>query len=511
MASSAAPAAQPESSTAPAPACTIVIFGANGDLTKRLLMPALYNLAGGRLLDEATTIIGVDHQDKTGEAWRAGLTDAMQSFVKDPNAEFHPESIDEGAWNWVGERLQYVTGDFLSPDTHRALAGRIQGNAVFYLAVAARFFAPIAEQLGAAGLLTEGENAFRRLVVEKPFGSDLRSAQELNRRLLAVAAEKQIYRIDHFLGKETVQSVMAVRFANGLFEPVWRREHVDYVEITVAETIGVEGRGAFYEPTGALRDMVPNHLFQLLCMTAMEPPVSLDAEAVRDEKAKLISAVQPVEPADAVRGQYGAGSLNGADHPGYRGEPNVAQDSRTETYAALKLTIDNWRWAGVPFYLRTGKCMTARRTEIALHFRPAPYRLFRDTPVENTAPNVLRLQISPEQGIRTEFSAKLPGPAMRLGKVATTFRYGDFFAEKPNVGYETLLYDCMMGDAMLFQRTDAIEGAWRVVEPVIENWEAGGEPQPYAAGSAGPAEADRLLERDGHSWSPLGNPDNKAG
>ncbi|KAB0678492.1 glucose-6-phosphate dehydrogenase [Aureimonas leprariae] len=503
MTSPIAPTGRSESGVEPAPACTLVIFGAGGDLTKRLLMPALYNLTGSGLLDEATTILGIDRQKQTSEAWRAGLGETMQSFTKDQSAEFHVPSIDADVWNRVAERLHYVEGDFLSPDTHRALAGRIKGNALFYLAVASRFFAPIAEALGAAGLLKEDGNSFRRLVVEKPFGSDLASAKELNARLLAVAAEEQIYRIDHFLGKETVQSIMAVRFANGMFEPVWRREHVEYVEITAAETIGVEGRGAFYEPTGALRDMVPNHLFQLLCMTAMEPPVSFDAEAVRDEKAKLIAAIRPVEPGDAVRGQYEAGSLDGSDLPAYRHEPNVAADSRTETYAALKLTIDNWRWAGVPFYLRTGKRMAARRTEIALHFRPAPTRIFKDTPVSDTVPNVLRLQMDPEQGIRTEFSAKIPGPAMRLGAVATTFRYGDFFEERPNVGYETLLYDCMMGDATLFQRADAIEGAWRVVEPLIESWGAGGEPDGYAVGSQGPAAADRLLGRDGHGWSPL--------
>ncbi len=296
---------------------------------------------------------------------------------------------------------------------------------------------------------------------------------------------------------------MAIRFANGMFEPIWRRDFVDHVQITAAETIGVEERGAFYEPTGALRDMVPNHLFQLLCMTAMEPPVSFDAEAVRTEKAKLVQAVQPVQPGDAVRGQYRAGTEQGRAVPGYRDEPHVAKDSRTETYAALKLTIDNWRWGGVPFYLRTGKRMTGRRTEIAVHFKPAPYRLFRDTPVDQIAPNILRIMVDPVQGMTTEFNAKVPGPSMRLGAVRSTFREGDFFPQEPNVGYETLIYDCLCGDATLFQRADNIEASWAAVDPLVKAWGAGGEPEPYEAGSAGPNAADELLARDGRRWLPL--------
>ena len=492
-----------ESGTEPAPACTIVIFGARGDLTKRLLMPTLYNLAGSRLLDERTAILGVDREAGDAEAWRAALTATMESFVEDPHGTFHAEGLDRRAWGWVRERLDFIEGDFLSPATYEALARRLTGSVVFYFAIAARFFAPVAEHLGRAGLLEEAEGAFRRVIVEKPFGSDAASARDLNRRLLAVADEKQIYRIDHFLGKETVQSIMAIRFANGMFEPLWRREHIDHVQITASETIGVEERAAFYEPTGALRDMVPNHLFQLLCMTAMEPPNSFDAEAVRNEKLKLVEALRPVAPGDAVRGQYAAGAIHGAGVPGYREEHRVAQDSRTETFAALKLTVDNWRWAGVPFYLRTGKRMGARRTEIALHFKPAPYQLFRDTPVDAIAPNILRLQIAPEMGTATQFNTKIPGPVMRLGRVVTTFRDADFFTEKPTVGYETLLYDCITGDATLFQRADNIEESWSVVEPLIESWGAGGEPEPYAAGSAGPAGADALLARDGRHWLPL--------
>ncbi|KMO22953.1 glucose-6-phosphate dehydrogenase [Methylobacterium indicum] len=491
------------SGSKPAPPATLVIFGAGGDLTKRLLMPALYNLAGSHLLDENTTIWGVDHSDGSDESWRKNLSDTMESFTKDDTAEFHAKHIDPTAWGFVRDRLHYLKGDFLAPETYRTIAEKIPGNAVFYLAVAARFFAPIVEHLGQAGLLKQGDDAFRRVVIEKPFGSDLASAQELNKRLLTVADESQLYRIDHFLGKETVQSIMAIRFANGMFEPIWRRDFVDHVQITAAETIGVEERGAFYEPTGALRDMVPNHLFQLLCMTAMEPPVSFDAEAVRTEKAKLVQAVQPVQPGDAVRGQYRAGTEQGRAVPGYRDEPHVAKASRTETYAALKLTIDNWRWGGVPFYLRTGKRMTGRRTEIAVHFKPAPYRLFRDTPVDQIAPNILRIMVDPVQGMTTEFNAKVPGPSMRLGAVRSTFREDAFFPQEPNVGYETLLYDCLCGDATLFQRADNIEASWAAVDPLVKAWGAGGEPEPYEAGSAGPNAADELLARDGRRWLPL--------
>ena len=496
---------QSQAGAARAPDCAMVVFGAAGDLTKRLLMPALYNLAGSNLLDDRLQIVGVDHSDSTDEGWRSALTDAMQSFTQDPTAEFHADQIDPVAWSWVRQRLTYLKGDFERPDVYAELSRQLRGNVVFYLAVAARFFGPVVDRLGGAGLLAEGPGAFRRVVIEKPFGSDLASAQALNARILKSANESQFYRIDHFLGKETVQSIMAIRFANSMFEPIWRREYVDNVQITAAETIGVEQRGAFYEPTGALRDMVPNHLFQLLSMTAMEPPNSFDAEAVRSEKAKLVQAVRPVGPGEAARGQYTAGTVQGQDVKAYCAEPHVAPDSRTETYAALKLTIDNWRWAGVPFYLRTGKSMTARRTEIAIQFKPAPFALFRDTPVEKLAPNILRLQIDPIQGTQTEFNAKVPGPLMKLSRVSTNFRYSDFFEEKPNVGYETLIYDCMIGDATLFQRADNIEASWTVVDPLLKAWSVG-SPDEYAAGSGGPASADELLSRDGRHWLELGQP-----
>ncbi len=485
-----------------APACTLVIFGAGGDLTKRLLMPALYNLSGSDLLPDDLQVIGVDHSESTDEAWKHALTETMQSFTKDKTSEFYTPKLDEAAWGWVTGRLRYLQGDFGKAETFKAVGETLGGrSAIFYLAVSARFFGTVVEGLGQAGLLKQPDGIFRRVIIEKPFGSDLPSAQALNAQILKQADESQYYRIDHFLGKETVQSIMAVRFANGLFEPTWRREYIDHVQITAAETVGVEARGSFYEPTGALRDMVPNHLFTLLSMVAMEPPNSFDAEDVRAEKAKLIQAIRIVQPDEAVRGQYGAGQEFGHDVPGYRQEPNVAPDSRTETYIALKLAIENWRWAGVPFYLRTGKRMYGRRTEIAIYYKPAPYRMFRDTPVDKLTPNVVRLLIDPEQGIDTQFDAKMPGPEMKLGRVGSTLRYRDFFSEKPNVGYETLLYDCMVGDATLFQRADAIEASWRVVQTLLESWGRGeGEVEPYPAGSEGPQAAAALLARDGRAW-----------
>ena len=444
-----------------APACTLVIFGAGGDLTKRLLMPALYNLSGSKLLDHEFRILGVDRGQIDTDGWKHALTETMQSFTTDKTSEFYTPKIDDAAWGWVTERLHYQQGDFSHDDVFRQIGeGLGDGSAIFYLAVGARFFGTVVDGLGRAGLLKQAGN-FRRVIIEKPFGADLPSAQALNAQILKQAEESQFYRIDHFLGKETVQSIMAVRFANGMFEPTWRREYIDHVQITAAETVGVEARGSFYEPTGALRDMVPNHLFTLLSMVAMEPPNSFDAEDVRAEKAKLVEAVKPMAPEDAVRGQYSAGQEFGRDVPGYRQEAGVAPDSSTETYVALKLSIENWRWAGVPFYLRTGKRLRGRQTEISIHYKPAPYRMFRDTPVSQMTPNVVRLLIDPDQGVETQFDAKVPGPQMRLGRVATSMRYKDYFEEKPNVGYETLLYDCMIGDATLFQRADAIEASWR--------------------------------------------------
>jgi len=494
--------------TRPAPACSIVVFGAVGDLTKRLLMPAIYNLAGSGLLDDATQIIGADHNARTAESWRAELSSELESFTSDASAEFHPDHIDTATWDWVAKRLDYVVFDFEQSGDYQKLAERLAKSAagtgvIFYLAVSQRFFGTIVEGLGSAGLLAESGDAFRRIVIEKPFGSDLASARELNARILKVAAERQIYRIDHFLGKEPVQGIMPLRFGNGTFEPMWRREYVDSVQITAAETIGVEKRGAFYESTGALRDMVPNHLFSLVTMIAMDAPESLDAEAIRNEKIKLLQAIRRLQPADAVRGQYAGGTMDGTAVPAYHDENRVDRNSRTETYAALKVQIDNPRWAGVPFYLRTGKRLARHLTTIAIRFRPAPQQLF-PSPSALDATDILTVGIAPDPGIVSQFRAKAPGPMIQLGPARSVFTYADDFDEKPTVGYETLLYHCMNGDASLFQRDDMIEASWAAVQPVLDDWSASPDAPPaYAPGSDGPAAAGDLTAADGRSWLPL--------
>jgi glucose-6-phosphate 1-dehydrogenase len=492
----------------PAPAA-IVIFGAGGDLTKRLVVPALYNLARGHLLPEKLALIGVDHNKKTAEDWASGLHEFMETSGK--NGEGAIKTVEPALWDPIAKAMSYVSGDFLKPETYKDLAAHLAerekkdglgGNVLFYLAVADRFFAPIVEQLGKAGLTKPKEGAYVRVVVEKPFGHDVESAKALNASLLKSLNEDQIYRIDHFLGKETVQNIMALRFANGLFEPIWNRDRIDHVQITVAETIGIGTRGKFYEQTGALRDMVPSHLFQLIAMTAMEPPVSFDAEAIRSKKAEVFKAAHPLTLQDAVRGQYDAGTIDGERVAAYRSEDNVAPDSNVETYAALRVMIDNWRWAGVPFYLRTGKRLARRLTEIAIRFKRAPYAIFRETPVDELDADWLILRIQPDESIRLRFNAKRPGPAMALESVVMDFKYADWFKQAPAVGYETLIYDCLIGDPTLFQRADQVEAAWGVVEPVLKSWTNSTARQfpNYTAGSAGPESANELLARDGRAW-----------
>ena len=498
----------------PAPPATLTIFGAGGDLTKRLVVPALYNLVRAGKLPDDFAIIGVDHGDQTTEGWCQSLTEMMQALTRVGAREHQVEAIDEQAWSWLIRRMRYLRGDFTQPETYNQLGkllmdpGRRQtdtANALFYLAVAERFFGPVIEQLGRAGLTRQSERAWRRVIVEKPFGHDLASAEGLNAQILKVLSEDQIYRIDHFLGKETVQNILVLRFANGIFEPLWNRDHIDHVQITAAETVGVEGRGRFYERTGALRDMVPNHLFQLLAMIGMEPPISFDADAVRAKKTELFQAIHPVSLENAVRGQYGDGVMLGRKVRDYRHEPDVAPDSKTETYVALKLGIDNWRWAGVPFYLRTGKSLSVRTTEIAVQFRQAPYSLFRDTPVERLPPNILTLRIQPDEGLSVSFSAKRPGSEIEIDGVAMDFAYRDYFAPLAAVGYETLIYDCLIGDATLFQRADTVEAAWRPVQDLLDSWarDPADDFPNYAAGTAGPDAADRLLARDGRAWLPI--------
>jgi glucose-6-phosphate 1-dehydrogenase len=492
----------------------MTIFGAAGDLTKRLVVPALYNLARASRLPTKFSIIGVDHNDLDTAAWRHSLTEEIQSLVQTGGGEFRAERIDRQAWDWLLSRTHYLRGDFTDPGTYREVKALVAGqndkpgagiNVLFYLATADRFFCEIIKQLGRAGLAAQSANAWRRVIIEKPFGHDFPSAEALNEGILKILSEDQIYRIDHFLGKEPVQNIMVMRFANGIFEPLWNRDHIDHVQITAAETVGVEERGRFYERTGALRDMVPNHLFQLLAMIGMDPPASFDANAVRRKKTELFQAIRPISSADAVRGQYGAGTVLGRPVQAYRREPDVAPASTIETYVALKLGIDNWRWAGVPFYLRTGKHLSARSTEIAIQFRQAPYALFRDTPIERLPPNILTLRIQPDEGLSVSFSAKRPGPEIKIDGVAMNFSYRDYFEPLAAVGYETLIYDCLNGDASLFQRADTVEAAWCAVQGLIDAWASGPAPgfPNYASGSAGPQQSDRLIARDGRAWLPI--------
>ena len=496
-----------ETPVQPAEPCVIVIFGAAGDLTKRLLIPALYNLGHSKLLPKEFAIVGFARREMSNDDFRQQLSQDIQEFATD--------SVDSSLWNWVEERLYYLTGNFDDASAYQRLKELLaqvdqergtRGNYLYYLATASDFFCEIVSQLGQVGLASEEEGHWRRAIIEKPFGHDLDSARTLNRNLGSILKESQIYRIDHYLGKETVQNISVFRFGNGLFEPVWNYRYIDHVQITVAETVGVEGRGGFYEGTGALRDMVQNHLFQLLAMTAMEPPLSFDANALRDEKSKLLQSILPLSEADvlsqAVRGQYGEGTVKGKPVSAYRAEPRVAPDSSTETFVALKLLIDNWRWAGVPFYLRTGKALNKRVSEIAIQFKRVPHLLFRQTSIEKLTANFLVVRIQPDESIILHFGAKIPGPTVRLGEVKMDFCYKDYFQAAPSTGYETLIYDCMIGDATLFQRADNVELGWSVVTPILDTWKAlppNNFPN-YAAGTWGPEAAEQLLERDGRHW-----------
>ena len=488
----------------------MVIFGGAGDLTKRKLMPALYNLACEDLLPQQFAVVGISRREMGTEDFRTRLGRDLE--------EFATTSVDREIWRWLEERLYYHRGDVNDAAMYaglRDLLGQIDerhetgGNYFYYLATAPAHFATIVQHLGETTLARETSDRWRRVVIEKPFGRDLESARQLNRDIREVLREHQIYRIDHYLGKETVQNILVFRFANGIFEPIWNRRYIDHVQITAAETVGVEDRGAYYEESGALRDMVPNHLFQLVSLTAMEPPISFEANAVRDEQAKILHAIQPMSPEEVlsrtVRGQYGAGTAGRVQVAGYREEANVEPSSSTETFVALKLLIDNWRWADVPFYLRTGKRLPRRATEIAIQFKRAPFMLFRDTSVGKLTPNRLVLNIQPEEGISLSFGAKTPGPNVRVGSVDMDFAYADYFGATPSTGYERLLYDCMTGDATLFQRADMVEAGWRVVTPILDIWKAlpPRDFPNYAAGSEGPGAARELLERDGRGCREL--------
>ncbi len=503
----------PDTNSSAAP-CVMTIFGATGDLTKRKLIPALCNLAQENLLPTQFAIVGFAGNDFDTESFRKSLAENIPKFAALP--------IDPKLLDWIIQRIYYVKGDFSDAEAYKRLEQQIAeadkkhntlGNRLFYLAVAPRFFSSIVKMLGQCCLSKEEENRWSRVIVEKPFGHDLASAKQLNQELKQVLSERQIYRIDHYLGKETVQNVMVFRFSNNIIEPLWNRNYVDHVQITAAETVGVEHRGGFYETAGALRDMVPNHLFQLLTMTAMEPPISFDADEVRNKQAEVLHAIQPLSPEEVltntVRGQYNSGTMDGQRVAGYRSEPDVAPDSNTETFVALKLLIDNWRWAGVPFYLRTGKRLTRRLTEIVIQFRRTPFVLFRNTTVRNLETNRLVIHIQPEEGISLSFGAKVPGSVMKLGLVNMDFDYCTYFGKEHSTGYERLLRDCMAGDATLFQRADMVEAGWSVIQPILDLWHAlpaRGFPN-YAAGSWGPVEAEELLEKDGRAWHRFGEDD----
>jgi len=490
--------------------CALVIFGASGDLTKRKLVPALYNLDLEQLLPNSISIVGMARRPISTDEFRSQMREGVNAFSR-------KRPVDPAAWENFAKHIAYFQGNFDDPAAYRRLGELLDrldaergtaGNRLFYLATAPDYFPVILEQLGAAKLNHSLSGGWVRAVIEKPFGHDLSTARELNRTVHTVFDEDQIYRIDHYLGKETVQNILVFRFANGIFEPLWNRNLIDHVQITVAESVGVEGRGGYYETAGVIRDMIQNHMLQLVSLVAMEPPSAMDADAVRDEKVKVLGSIRSIRPDDVnamtVRGQYGIGALNGKFVPAYRDEKNVAAASTTETYAAVKLFIDNWRWAGVPFYLRSGKRLPKRLTEIAIQFRQAPLALFGSA-MGGMDPNLLVLRIQPDESISIRFSSKAPGQAINIRPVKMEFDYGTAFGMEPPEAYERLLLDGMLGDATLFTRADEVETAWARIIPLLEGWKAS-PPRDfpnYEAGTWGPASADDLMARDGRSWRRL--------
>src|SRR5256714_606557 len=487
--------------------CSFIIFGVTGDLAHRLVIPALYNLAATNLLPEKFCIVGVARKGMSSTE----LTDSLMKGLR----QFATRKVDEALAERLLECVTCIEADPKDPSSFDHLKAQLErleaaratgGKRLFYLGTPPGAFAPIARGLGRGGFFKEQDGAWRRLVVEKPFGTDLASAKALNSELQKLMDEHQIYRIDHYLGKETVQNILVLRFANGMFEPIWNRNHIDHIQITVDEKLGVGHRGSFYDSTGALRDMVPNHLFQLLSLVAMEPPARFDAHAVRSEKAEVLAAIQTQSEEDAlrnsIRGQYLGGRIGDTEILDYCKTADVKPGSATETYVALKLAIDNWRWAGVPFYLRTGKALGAKRTAVAIKFKQAPFAMFRCTPVDRLSQNYLVISIEPTEGITLQFNTKVPGPTITIDGVEMKFRYKDYFKAEPSTGYETLIYDCMIGDNILFQRADSVEAGWQAVQPFLDAWHKAGAKgrEFYKAGSEGPAGADELLKRDGRSW-----------
>jgi glucose-6-phosphate 1-dehydrogenase len=488
--------------------CCVVIFGASGDLTKRKLLPALYRLVQERLLPAEFAIIGLARTEMSTDEFRARMKEAIVEFSE-------AKSVDEEVWNSFAQGLYYLTADINNPTDYDKLSELLnqvdnergtQGNRLFYLSVAPRFYAEAVKELGEHDLAKPKDKGWVRVIVEKPFGTDLESARKLNSELLQYLDESQIFRIDHYLGKETVQNLLVFRFANGIFEPLWNRQYIDHVQLTNAEMVGVEGRGGYYETAGVVRDMIQNHVFQVLSLVAMEPPVSLDSEAVRDEKIKAMQAARNFTPervrAECVRGQYGAGSIAGKPVPGYRTEPDVAPDSATETFAALKMYFDNWRWAGVPFYLRSGKRLPKRVTEIAIQFKAAPLPLFGEA-MEMMTPNQLIIRIQPDEGITLRFAAKIPGQTTNIRDVNMDFRYGASFGVQLAEAYERLLLDCILGNSTLYARKDMTERGWELVMPILNEWAATKDQVDfpnYEAGTWGPKAAHELIERDGRRW-----------
>ena len=488
--------------------CIMLIFGATGDLTNRKLFPALYHLAKDGFLTDNFAIIGMGRKELSSTEFRKQILTDLKAFVG--------REIDRKLVKWFEKRTYYAGGDF---NDNEAFFGNIKNllgkakknhnipeNYFYYLAVPPSLFANVIEKVCKNGLGEEIDGNWRRFILEKPFGNDMESAKELNAHLLNLLDESQVYRIDHYLGKETVQNILVFRFGNSIFEPIWNRNFIDHIQITVAERIGVEKRGGYYDQAGALRDMIPNHIFQLITLTAMEPPVSFEADAVRDEQAKILQAIQPYTPQnvlkETVRGQYDIGEIDGENVPSYRSENSVSDNSDTETYAALKLSIDNWRWAGIPFYVRTGKRMPCKNTAIVIQFKKAPFVLFRDTPIERLTTNRIVLHIQPKEGITLHFGAKMPGPLVKMGSVDMEFDYSEHFDEKIATGYERLLFDCMVGDATLFRRADMVEAGWQIVSPILDVWDAipARDFPNYKAGSWGPKDANDLIERDGRRW-----------
>lgn len=490
---------------------TLVIFGATGDLTQRKLIPALYNLALEGLLPGEFSAVGFARRPKDHHQFRSELQEAVAKHSR-------TQPLQTPVWDGFASRIYYCPSQFDDPAGYQDLATRLEKiegkagsrNRLYYLATPPSYYAEIAQRLGEAGLASS-DGGWTRIIVEKPFGHDLASAAELNRTLNGVFDEDQIYRIDHYLGKETVQNILVFRFANGIFEPIWNRRYIDHVQITVAESMGIEGRGAYYEQAGVVRDIIQNHAMQLLSLAAMEPPATFEPNAVRDEKVKVLRAVRPIRPEEAgeftVRGQYQAGVTSGQPVIGYRQEKGVAPDSTTETYLAFKLFVDNWRWAGVPFYIRSGKRLPKRVTEIAIVFRQPPLALFPTTDGSRLEPNVLSMTIQPDEGISLKFGSKVPGPQadLRIRPVEMAFRYGTSFGFGAPDAYERLLLDAMLGDATLFTRRDEVEAAWAFVTPIIEGWARSEPPRlpSYEAGTWGPDDADGLMERDGRRWRRL--------